>query len=667
MANEIGNTLLNSITNSTFDVGNMSKVLAEAEVAGPRAILDKNTQKVTTELDALKYLQTNLNAFNTYVADLSSPDVFQMLNATSSNDNIVSVTAESGAALGSYQIESRKMAQAHTLVFDNLFTSTADTISTGTLSFNVGGQVNQIAIGTTNNTLDALQKYINNGDFGVSASVLNTGSGYQLMLTSDKSGASGEITFGAGNPAEFSAYTTTAVAQDAEMVLNGLTLTSNTNTFDKVIEGVTFQLKSAAVGTVNSVSIASSTEKADEAIRSFVDVYNQLDTIIDELGSYKSSDLTEEQLQSDEYMYFGDLAGSSLLRQVRDQVKSVMSGAIDELNGGVNSLAQIGISFDREGRLNIDETVYTAALENNLQAVSSLFSKGGTAEDNFINFLSATDKTQAGAYEIFIDQLASRAQWTMAAPDSDGLDGDVDIAGNGGFTISVDGSSEVSLSIADGEYTMTEFAKKLADTINNSTEIAAAGASVTVSADGGNFVIYSNRYGTGSSLNLTGFANIGDSALTTGKNVDGTIRTDQGDLNLGAYADSKDGRKINISDYAVINGEAADVRGLSFEVTGGLADGSSRGDLTYAKGFASRLQETINNFFEKDNGLISQKIEGLNTKLDSYDEKSKTIDARYERLLMKYQLQFSALQSLLSSSQQTRDYLTATFNNNNNN
>jgi flagellar hook-associated protein 2 len=667
MANEIGNTLLNSITNSTFDVGNMSKVLAEAEVAGPRAILDKNTQKVTTELDALKYLQTNLNAFNTYVADLSSPDIFQMLNATSSNDNIVSVTAESGAALGSYQIESKKMAQAHTLVFDNLFTSTADTISTGTLSFNVGGQVNSIAIDSTNNTLEGLQKYINNNDFGVSASVLNTGSGYQLMLTSDKSGASGEITFGTGNPAEFTAYTTTAVAQDAEMVLNGLTLTSSTNTFDNVIEGVTFQLKSAAVGTVNTVSINSSTEQADEAIRSFVDVYNQLDTIIDELGSYKSSDLTEEQLQSDEYMYFGDLAGSSLLRQVRDQVKSAMSGAIDELNGGVNSLAQIGISFDREGRLNIDETVYTAALENNLQAVSSLFSKGGTAEDNFINFLSATDKTQAGAYEIFIDQLASRAQWTMASPDSDGLDGDVDIAGNGAFTISVDGSAEVSLSIADGEYTMAEFAKKLADTINNSTEIAAAGASVTVSADSGNFVIYSNRYGTGSTLNLTGFANIGDSALTTGKNVDGTIRTDQGDVNLGAYADSKDGRKINISDYASLSSVPVDVRGLSFEVTGGLADGSSRGELTYAKGFASRLQETINNFFEKDNGLISQKIEGLNTKLDSYEEKSKTIDARYERLLMKYQLQFSALQSLLASSQQTRDYLTATFNNNNNN
>lgn len=664
MANEIGNTLLNSITNSTFDVGNMSKVLAEAEVAGPRAILERNTQKVTTELDALKYLQTNLNAFNTYVADLSSPDIFQMLNATSSNESIVAVSAEAGAPVGSYQIESKKLAQAHTLVFDNVFTSTADTITAGTFSFNVGGQVNEITIDATNNSLDTLQKYINNNDLGVTASVINTGAGYQLMLTSDKSGAAGEMTFGAGNPAELATYTTTAAAQDAEMVLNGLTLTSSTNTFDQAIEGVTFQLKSASVGTVNTVSINQSTEKADEAIRSFVDVYNQLDTIIDELGSYDASELTEEQLASDEYMYFGDLAGSSLLRQVRDQIKASMSGAIDELGGTLNSLAQVGVSFDREGRLNIDETTYTAALENNLQAVSNLFSKGGTAEDGFINFLEASDKTQPGAYEIFITQLATRGEWTIAPPDSDGLDGDVDISGNGAFTISVDGSTQVSLSIADGQYTMAEFAKKLADTINNSTEIASAGASVSVSEEGGNFVIYSNRYGTGSSVDLTGFANIGTNP-TTGQNVDGTIRTAQGDVNLGAYADSADGRKIKISDYASLGGEPVDVRGLSFEVTGGLADGSSRGNLTYAAGFASRIQDTINNFFEDDSGLISQKIEGLTTRLDSYEEKSKSIDARYERLLMKYQLQFSALQSLLSSSQQTRDYLTATFNNNN--
>lgn len=662
MANEIGTTLLNSLTNSTFDIGNMSKVLAESEVAGPRAILERNQEKVTTELDALKYLQTNLNAFNTYVTDLSSPDLFQQLNATSANENIVSVTAQAGAALGSYQVESRQLAQSHTTVFDNTFASTSSSVTNGTLSFTAGGQQHDITIDGTNNTLEGLQKYINNGDFGVSAAVINNGSGYQLMMTSQTSGAAGEIVFG-GTPPELSSQTTTAVAQDAEMVLNGLTLTSSTNTFDQVIDGVTFQLSSASIGTQNTVTIDQSTEQVDEAIRSFVDVYNQLDTILDELGSYNSSDLTEAELESEEYQYFGDLAGSSLLRSVKDQVKASMSGAIDELGGNLNSLAQVGISFDREGQLNIDEGTYNSALASNLEAVSNLFSKGGSTDDNFINYLGANDRTQTGSYEVFIDQLASRAQWTTASPDGDSTDG-VDISGNGDFSVSVDGSAQVNLSIADGSYTADEFAGLLADTINNATEVSSTGASVSVSIDGtGNFVIDSNRYGVNSSLSLTGFANVGDPALETGKNVDGTIRTATGDLNLGAYADTEDGRVINISDFASINGEAAEVRGLSFEVFGGDTTGASRGNINYASGFASRIEETINNLFT-ENGLLSTRIDGLNNKLDDYEGKSKDIDERYDRMLLKYQLQFSALQSLISSSEQTRDMLSATYGGN---
>lgn len=666
MANEIGTTLLNSLTNSTFDIGNMSKALAEASVAGPRAILERNQEKVTTELDALKYLQSNLTAFNTYVTDLSSPDLFKQLSATSSNESIVSVSSQAGAAIGSYQVESQKLAQSHTLVFDNSFAATSSAISNGTFSFTVGGQAQQITIDSSNNTLEGLQKFINNGDFGVSASVVNTGSGYQLMMTSQASGAAGEIVLdNATNPAELSSSTTTAAAQDAVMVVNGLTLTSSTNTFDQAIEGVTFQLNSASVGTTNTVTIAQSTEQVDEAIRSFVDVYNQLDTILGELGSYDTSNLTEEELQSSEYMYYGDLAGSSLLRSVKEQVKASMSGAIDELGGNFNSLAQVGISFDREGQLTIDEATYTSALENNLQAVSNLFSKGGSTDDNFINYLGASDRTVTGSYELFITQLATKAEWTIASPDSDGVDGDVDINGNGSFSISVDGSTSVNLTIADGQYSMQEFAGLLASSINNATEISSTGASVSVAVDGGNFIISSSRYGTGSSISMTGYANVGDPALQTGQNVDGTVRTATGDLNIGAYADSQDGRIVNISDYAVINGAEAEVRGLSFEVFGGVADGSSRGFINYASGFASRIEETINNLFEEDNGLLTSRMEGLNTRLDEYEEKNKKIDVRYERMLMKYQLQFSALQSLLSSSEQTRNMLSATFSNNN--
>ena len=86
MANEIGTTLLNSLTNSSFDIGGMSKVLAEAEVAGPKAILERSQTKVNTELDAIKYMQANLSAFTSYVTDLSSPDLFSNKSASSSDE-----------------------------------------------------------------------------------------------------------------------------------------------------------------------------------------------------------------------------------------------------------------------------------------------------------------------------------------------------------------------------------------------------------------------------------------------------------------------------------------------------------------------------------------------------------------------------------------------------
>ena len=205
--------------------------------------------------------------------------------------------------------------------------------------------------------------------------------------------------------------------------------------------------------------------------------------------------------------------------------------------------------------------------------------------------------------------------------------------------------------------------------INSITDVSSNGASVSVSTDGGVLSVVSNRYGFSSEVTLSNFsnaANAGFSADLTdqGQNVDGTITTAAGTLSLGGYADSEDGRKIKISDYAVIASEPAAVRGLEFNILGGAT--GSRGDIVFSQGFASRVDETISNLLSDDNGLVSDRIESLTNKLSDYDDKSDTLDARYDALLLKYQLQFSTLQSLLSSTQDTSDFLTATFSNNDN-
>lgn len=63
-----------------------------------------------------------------------------------------------------------------------------------------------------------------------------------MMFTSKESGASGEISLSGLTDFDTAGFTTTAEAQDAVMVLNGLTVTSESNQFDSVIEGVTFNL-----------------------------------------------------------------------------------------------------------------------------------------------------------------------------------------------------------------------------------------------------------------------------------------------------------------------------------------------------------------------------------------------------------------------------------------
>ncbi len=773
MANDIGSTLLNSLTNSTFDSGKMAKVMAEASIAGPRAILDKKEEKTNSELSALTYLKTNVNAFNSYLVDLSSPAIFESRSVSSSDESVVSVQATGQAVSGNYLIESKQLAQANTIVSNKTYSSASDTISTGTLSITVGGQTKDIVIDASNNTLEGLQAIVNNGDYGVNASIVNNGGQYQIMFSSKNTGAASNISLAGLADFDVEGMTTTSEARDAVMSINGLNIANSTNHFSNVIDGLNIQLKSVS-STVQSVGVAPDTQNIVETVSNFVEVYNQLDTILDDLGSYRT--LTAAEQESPEFDYFGDLSGSSLLRDLKQQLRESLNGSIAQLSDP-NTLASVGISLDKEGQMVLDSTVLNNVATNNLEALSLIFSKGGSATDPLVKVIGGNDETLAGNYAINITQVAERAtvsggavtfapnefrasgdrvfdsvaaltvdagaglqisvngaanvavsltagnyatkedvaaqmqldiNTALAGPtvavaydvsqsryEISTADGTLDLsafsnmanqgfvassnytgealidlsAATATFDVSIDGSTSTTASISAGKYTLDELSNTLQNTINGLTEVSASGASVSVSTVGGVLNISSQRYGFSSEVTLSNFSNFGNAGLTAnvadvGVNVDGTITTATGSLSLGAYADTEDGRKIRISDYAAIGGSPAEVRGLEFEILGGVT--GARGDINFSQGFASRLEETIQRLFEDENGLVKNRIESLVEKSTDYEDKRDKLDIRYDKLLLKYQMEFGALQSLLASTQQTSDFLTATFSNKNN-
>lgn len=674
MSNEIGNTILNSLSRGSMDVGNMAKVLAEADVATSRGQIQKKADKFSQEVSALDYLQQNLKAFSTYTEDLASGGLFKQRNVSSSNDSVVSVVAEKGANAGSFSIESLQLARAHTMLSGE-FTSKNAPIAEGSIFVNGV----EIEIDSSSNTLEGLQKKINASDTGVTASIINNGGSYQLMLSANSTGEASQFAVldSNGDPVAGLGFQTVAGAegQDAIMKLNGVEIRNSTNSFDKVVDGLTFNLKTVS-NVAQTVSVANDTEAVEEAIRDLVFVYNQLDDILKELGSYES--LTPEEQEDEEKKFHGALAGNSILRDLRSEIRESLMGNVKMASGAYTSMAEIGIELDRFGKLNINEDVFTNALATNLDSVELLLSKGGSSNDSAIKILGGGSNTKEGSYEIEITQVAAQAkqEFDPAVLDANGK---ISIGTNASFEISVDGSSKITVAIAEDDYTQEDLAKTIANAINSRSEVQAANAFVNAHFDqNGKLVLTSEKFGINSNLeisNATGLANAGiadgDHAKVTGQNADGFIIDSAGKkLNISMYADENDGRKFKISSTAVNLGAGgmpdgpAAVRDLEFEVLGMPSGAGGKASFDFTEGFASKLHSLVDKTLDEsqDNaGSIGYRIKDLLEQMESLEEKKERIDKRYEMLELKYRMQFSLMQSILGQMQETQDFLTMTY------
>lgn len=667
MSNDIGSSLLNQINKSGIDAGNMAKVLAEAEVAGTRSIIDRSEKRILEESSALKYLKANLEAFNSYTKDLASGDLFNQFSTSSSDESVLTASVSGSPLTGSYNFTAEKLARSHTLVTNQGFASKTSPLSEGTLTLQIAGQVHDLTIDASNASLEGLQTLVNEGDYGVTASIINVGGEYKMMFNSNNTGAQNQFTItsdiaGFETAANFSE---TSTAQDAEITFNGLTISSSTNQFEDLVDGLSLQVKSEAPGVMQTIDVANNSQQVVETVKEFVNVYNQLGDIFKDLSSYdRPSD--EEREEDPEAEFTGLLAGSSILRELRTQIRDSVSGAIDGLTGTYDSLASIGISMDLKGVMSLDESVLTNALNSDIDNVSKLFAKGGSSDDSLVQVLSTNDKTQTGSFALELTQVASRASVLGGAATLNG-DSTVTIAPGASFSLVLDQSSATTINFAAGDYTMQDLAQLMQTAINNSAEVQASNSRIAVAVEDGKLAFTSERYGGNSKIELTSFSGFDNAGLTTdltanGVNADGFLTMSDGtQLNIGAYVDQQDGRKFKISDFAFAGENAAEVRGLEFAVMGG--DIGARGSINITEGFASRLFQTVNDSIAEDEGLVAQRVGSLDSRLERIEERREKVDARYEKLELKYRLQFSMLQSIMSQMQETQNFLTQTYSN----
>ncbi len=653
---------------SGLDLSSIVTGLVNAERAPTENRLSLKEQTITAKLSAFGALKSSLSLFQGSMSNLLSSSTYNLKSASLSDSSVFSTSVTSNADNGNYAVEVSALAKSHSIASNaaTAFADVNDYIGIGTLSIKFGTtstgpysftqdpskatQTIEVSAANNNTTLSGMKDYINNGDFGISAAIVNDGSGYRLTLTSDNTGASNSMEISvtgdadgnntdnlglsqlAFNAAAQSSMTQTVQAQDAALTINGLDITRDTNTVTGAIDGVTLNLLKADVGNIVNVSVSENIEDLSTGIQEFVEGFNGLTNTLSTLTSYDPETSTA-----------GLLIGDSTVRGIGYQLRRIIGNSVSELSGNIRSLADIGIKTTQDGTLDLDMSKLNTALANYPDEVAALFTLQGRPSDSNIQYLSATDNTQAGNYAVNITNMATKAVYNGTAVNNLTID-----ANNDAFTVKIDGVTSNSILLSQGVYADGyDLAAHIQAQINNDANIKASGVGVTVVYDEAinEFDISSLKYGAESKVEFisvdTNFSN--DIGFAVGSGIDGTDVA--GTIN-GVDA-SGDGQLLTSSEGSS--------QGLALLIESGAT--GDRGSVSFSRGIVTALQDIISNYVDSD-GLISNKEDGLNSDLKDISVQREKLDTRVASLEQRLVAQFSALDSLISQFNTTSSFLT---------
>ncbi len=654
------------ITSSTglgsgLDIKGIVDQIVSAETAPGLNRIDRKEARIQARLSAIGTFKGALAGLQSSLAGVKGKLDFNTYRATSSDESVAAVTTAKGAASGNYALDVTQLSAAHGLTTDPAlanagFTSENALVGTGTLTFKFGTTVYDPAtdsytsftqnpdkgtqtVTVTDGSLTGIRDAINGANMGVSASIIYDGTNYRLAINSTHGAASSmeiSVSDADGNNTDaaglsllaFNASANhmkqTSAGQDAQATLNGIAISSPTNTLASAVSGLSIDLKSVGKTTL---SVQADITPAQSAITGFVKGYNDLIQTMNDLTAYDPKTRRA-----------GPLQGEISLLTVRSQLSQILASPIEGRDDTpYRILADIGITLDSSnGTMKIDQTRLEEALKTDPEAVAELFGAQGTTTDSQVEYDASSTATRVGRYDINLTQIAS--QGTIVGSAAANLT--ITAGSNDTLTTLVDGVAG-AVSLTPGTYTADTLAAELQAQINGLGAYSDAGIAVTVSQSAGILTLTSNRYGSASAVDITGGNGrtglLGAAPVaTTGLDVAGSI---------GSATATGDGR------YLTGDGAAS---GLKIKVTGGGT--GPRGSVTLSRGLAERIDAMLTGLIGTD-GTIEDISKGIDDQLQRLGDDRDRLIERRGSLRARLQKQFIALDGLVGQLRATSNNL----------
>lgn len=597
------------------------------------------------ESDSLRTIAQKINALGVGVTasliDGGEGNAYMTLtSATTGEANRIQLSDASGDVLTQLGMTSGTAAIRSTTTNGAksfTFTSNSDTLKTALGASSLGASsfaINGVTVGFDYSTdsIQGVADKINAAATGASATVVTSTKDGKTLYQLEITGASSTPTFDDPNGALQAlgvlqkGYGNQLIpAQDATYKLDGVSLTSSTNTVTTAIPGATLTLVKANETTpeTSTLTLARDNTAIKGKVKSFSDAYNNLVGFIS-----NNSQFDKESFSS------GVLFGDTTAQQVEATMSTMLFNDVPGLTGPYKNLAAIGFKFDSDGLLTADDATLNAAIAANPEAVGAVFRSTGAGSTDQIKYVSSTSATKAsgtGSYPIEVTQIATKGVVTSNMAQATANTVSEKLTFSGGLF----GSSPYVLNIDVGSTLLTTV-----DKINKDAKLKDL---LSARIESGKLVVESRRYGASGSFSIA--SNIaagtdnsgigyGGGVTSNGLDITGTIN---GQAALGS------------GQFLTANADTGNASGLQVQYTGNTT--GSVGSVSFRKGVGTQANDLVGSFTDAINGLLTTADKSMQSQIDGLTEKIKDLNERLTRKQDELKLRFARMEEAIAKVQ----------------
>lgn len=417
--------MASSITSAGAASGMDFESIISASLEAKRAQLESQTttkkEEANVELSGVGQLKSALESFQSTLQAFTEDNAFNTRKITidqPSDTTYFTVSAEDDVSNMYHDIIVEQLSSSQKITRNFKIGEKDNAFQAGKLTFDLGMDEERKARTFSidieeGDTLELIRKKINENDYGLTANYVKTEDGYQLTLDTGTTGSDNnylkvtaqpakdsDLTDDEGNKLQslsqfaFSGYTNVdadnngkpddadaadidgwavTAAKDAIIQVDGSRIRSDSNTFEGQISGITLTVNKVSAKDddghfeANSLTIEEDYSAMATKMQNFVSSYNSLMSTLDSL--YEHNTYTDGENNYDG----GYLAGNATVRALRNQLQNMVSSfGVSETTG--QSIYNMGLSFEKDGTLELDSTTFKESLTGNFNLVVNAFS-----------------------------------------------------------------------------------------------------------------------------------------------------------------------------------------------------------------------------------------------------------------------------------------------------